>query len=64
MCGRQTSDHDRDVRFRLPDRVLNSPEQHDAEGSWLSDLDPNIATLMQIPNVRPGFAAGPVRRRA
>jgi hypothetical protein len=28
MCGRPASDHDRDVRFRLPDRVLNSPNQH------------------------------------
>jgi hypothetical protein len=53
MCGLQTSEHDRDVRFRLPDPVLNSPEQYFAEGSWLSDPDPNIATLMQIPSIGP-----------
>jgi hypothetical protein len=57
MCGRDTSGHDRDVRFRLPDPVLNSPEQHRAEGSWLSDPDPNKAALMQIPNVGPFIRA-------
>lgn len=53
MCGLPVSGHDRDVRFRLPDPVLNSPEQHHAEGSWLSDPDPNIATLMQIQGISP-----------
>lgn len=53
MCGRATSAHDRDVRFRLPDPVLNSPEQHRDENSWLSDPDPNRATLMQIPYISP-----------
>ena len=53
MCGRTTSAHDRDVRFRLPDPVLNSPDQHRAEDSWLSDPDPNLATLMQIPYISP-----------
>ena len=53
ICGRTTSAHDRDVRFRLPDPVLNSPDQHMAEDSWLSDPDPNIATLMQIPYISP-----------
>ncbi|MFE4837924.1 DUF2199 domain-containing protein [Arthrobacter sp. NPDC056691] len=53
MCGLETSDHDRDVRFRLPDPVLNSPGQHLAEGSWLSEPDPNVATLMQIPGISP-----------
>jgi len=53
MCGRTTSAHDRDVRFRLPDAVLNSPDQHRAKDSWLCDPDPNIATLMQIPYISP-----------
>lgn len=53
MCGTQLTDRNRDVRFRLPDPVLNSPDQHRAEGSWLSDPDPNVATLMQIPEVGP-----------
>ncbi|WP_344363258.1 DUF2199 domain-containing protein [Arthrobacter humicola] len=53
MCGRSTTDHDRDVRFRLPDPVLNTQEQHHAEGSWLSDPDPNLATLMQIQGISP-----------
>lgn len=45
MCGRATTSHGRDVRFRLPDPVLNSPEQHRAEDSWLSDPDPSKAAL-------------------
>lgn len=53
MCGETLPAHERDVRFRLPDPVLNSPEQHRAEGSWLSDPDPSTATLMQIPNISP-----------
>ncbi|MFH5878220.1 DUF2199 domain-containing protein [Arthrobacter sp. NA-172] len=53
MCGTRPTDRNRDVRFRLPDPVLNSPDQHTAEGSWLSDPDPNVATLMQIPEVSP-----------
>ncbi|SEQ27515.1 DUF2199 domain-containing protein [Arthrobacter sp. OV608] len=53
MCGRATTAHDRDVRFQLPDPVLNSPEQHRAGDSWLSDPDPNQATLMQIPYISP-----------
>ncbi|WP_455834342.1 DUF2199 domain-containing protein [Pseudarthrobacter siccitolerans] len=53
MCARATSAHDRDVRFRLPDPVLNSLDQHRAEDSWLSDPDPNQATLMQIPYISP-----------
>lgn len=36
-----------------PDPVLASPEQHRAEDSWLSDPDPNKATLIQIPNINP-----------
>ncbi|MDQ0849415.1 hypothetical protein QFZ65_001353 [Arthrobacter sp. B3I9] len=53
MCGGTLAAHDRDVRFRLPDPVLNSPEQQRAEGSWLSDPDPTTATLMQIPDISP-----------
>ncbi|GAP54594.1 hypothetical protein AHiyo6_11590 [Arthrobacter sp. Hiyo6] len=53
MCGRPVSEHERDVRFRLPDPVFHSPEQHRAEGSWLSDPDPNVAALMQIPDISP-----------
>jgi hypothetical protein len=53
MCGLATSALDRDFRFRLPDPVLNSPEQHRAEDSWLSDPDPSKATLMQIQGISP-----------
>lgn len=53
MCGQATAAHNRDVRFRLPDPVLESPEQHRTGDSWLSDPDPNKATLMQIPNISP-----------
>lgn len=57
MCGMKTAAHNRDVRFRLPDPVLESAEQHRVEDSWLSDPDPNKATLMQIPNISPFLRA-------
>ena len=53
MCGQALAAHDRDVRFRLPDPVLESPEQHRVEDSWLCEPDPNKASLMQFPKMSP-----------
>ena len=53
MCGLPTSDHDLDFRFRLPGPVLNSPDRCDTEAAWLSDPDPNVATLMQVQGISP-----------
>jgi hypothetical protein len=50
-CGRAMPEHDRHVRFQLPDPVLSSPEQHRVAGAWLSHEDPNSSVMMQIPQL-------------
>lgn len=49
QCGRSTDEHDRHVRFRLPDPVFRLPEQDRTEGTWKSEPDPNAAVLMMAP---------------
>ena len=51
QCGRPLDAHDRDVRFRLPEPVLQTPNQEQHPGAWLSDQDPNRAVMMQVPAV-------------
>lgn len=51
QCGRQLDAHDRHVRFRLPEPVLEAPDQERTTGSWLSEPDPNRAVMMQVPTV-------------
>jgi hypothetical protein len=53
MCGREADDHERDVRFRLPDPVLQSDQQHLVAGTWMSDDDPGVAVMMQVPEFGP-----------
>jgi hypothetical protein len=43
--------HDRHIRFRLPDPVLQAPGRERVEGAWLSHGDPETSTMMQIPQV-------------
>ena len=50
-CGREVSDHDRHIRFALPDPVLHTAEQHHAPGSWLSHDTPNTSVMMQIQGI-------------
>lgn len=53
MCGRSASEHEKHVRFRLPDPVLESPEEHLVAGAWLSHGDPNTSVMMQVPALGP-----------
>ncbi|HVQ90371.1 MAG TPA: DUF2199 domain-containing protein [Mycobacteriales bacterium] len=53
MCGRPVHDHDRHIRFRLPDPVLATPEREQAAGVWLSHEDANNSVMMQVPEVGP-----------
>jgi hypothetical protein len=53
QCGRPLVGHDRNVRFRLPDPVLSSPDQERAEGTWMTDPDPIEAVMMQVPHIGP-----------
>jgi len=51
VCGRATHGGDRNVRFRLPDPVLQLPDRDDADGVWKSEPDPNRAVMMMVPNL-------------
>lgn len=57
MCARSTAEHEKNLRFLLPDPVVNSSEQHLAPGSWLSHGNPNESVMMQIPNIGPFIRA-------
>jgi hypothetical protein len=50
-CGRPLDAHNRQVRFRLPDPVLRTDDQERAAGIWMTDADPNLAVMMQVPSV-------------
>lgn len=52
-CGRPLSEHNRHVRFRLPDPVLDLPDKERTDGLWMSHDDPNESVMMQVPNVGP-----------
>jgi hypothetical protein len=51
-------DHDRDIRFRLPEPVLNSLDQEKVPGAWLNHQDAVRSVMMQIPPW--GLLAAPV----
>ncbi|HMM96806.1 DUF2199 domain-containing protein [Phycicoccus sp.] len=51
VCGRALHDRDRNVRFRLPDPVLQLPDRDDGEGVWKSEADPSRAVMMMVPNL-------------
>jgi hypothetical protein len=51
MCGRPVSEHNRHVRFTLPDPVLTLPERERTTGTWMSHDTANESVMMQIPNV-------------
>jgi hypothetical protein len=40
MCGGLVDARDRQIRFRLPETVLDSPEQERTPGAWLSHESP------------------------
>ncbi len=50
-CGQPTDVHDRQVRFRLPDAVLDTRRQHRVRGAWLSHANPDASVMMQVPGV-------------
>lgn len=50
-CGRLLDDHDRQVRFTLPDPVLALPDRERTAGTWMTKKDPSRAVMMQVPGV-------------
>ena len=68
MCGGPVDAHDRQIRFRLPEPVLDSPGQERVAlrvspeltreakrvpGAWLSHESPEASVMMQIPGAGP-----------
>lgn len=53
MCGRSRDAHNRHVRFKLPDPVLDTPLQERTPGTWMSHGDAVSSVMMQVPNVGP-----------
>ena len=50
-CGRPTSTHERNIRFRLPEPVLDSELQERAPGTWLAGTDADQAVMMVVPEI-------------
>lgn len=48
-CGRELTAHERDVRFSLPDPVLNLPEREETDGFWMSGPSASESVMMQVP---------------
>lgn len=51
LCGRPLDEHERDIRFTLPDPVLHAPEQESTAGAWLSHEDASTSVMMQVPGI-------------
>jgi hypothetical protein len=51
QCGRVLDAHDRHVRFRLPDPVLDRSRDGLPDGTWLSHEDPGTSVMMQVPGL-------------
>lgn len=52
-CGRSLSEHNRHVRFRLADPVLDLPDRERTAGVLMSHNDANKSVMMQVPDVGP-----------
>jgi hypothetical protein len=50
-CGRPLVEHNRHVRFTLPDPVLDTPEQERTPGTWMSHANAYESVMMQVPDV-------------
>jgi hypothetical protein len=48
-CGRPLSEHERDIRFGLPDPVLDLPERERTAGTWMSHGSPSESVMVQVP---------------
>lgn len=46
-------EHNRHIRFALPDPVLGLPERERTAGTWMNDADARTSVMMQVPTVGP-----------
>jgi hypothetical protein len=51
QCGRAVDAHDRNVRFMLPDPVLETVRREHTEGTWMSHVDAQTSVMMQVPGI-------------
>jgi hypothetical protein len=49
MCGRAADEHNRHVRFSLPDPVLQLADRERTPGTWMSHADPATSVMLQVP---------------
>jgi hypothetical protein len=47
-CGRPLDEHDRQIRYGLPDPVLDLPDREATEGTWLSHDTPGESVMMEV----------------
>ena len=50
-CGRRLSEHDRHVRFTLPDPVLDRDVREDADGVWMSHADARGSVFLSVDGI-------------
>ena len=48
-CGLPLSEHERDLRFGLPDPVLDLPDREQTAGTWMSHGTPTASVMMEVP---------------
>jgi hypothetical protein len=53
MCGGPLDAHNRQIRFRLPEPVLDIAGREHVPGAWLSHESPEASVMMQIPGAGP-----------
>jgi hypothetical protein len=49
-CGRPLDQHNKHIRFRLPDTVFAMNDGRERDEKWMSDTDANVAVMMQVPD--------------
>ncbi|MFB8275734.1 DUF2199 domain-containing protein [Nocardia colli] len=50
-CGDDLDRHDRHMRFRLPDPVLDLPNRELTAGLWMTGPTPDGSVMMQVPQL-------------
>jgi hypothetical protein len=50
VCGCSVSEHNRHIRFTLPDPVLALPDRETTAGTWMSHASVLESVMMQVPN--------------
>ncbi len=57
LCGRPTEEHNRHMRFRVPDVLLDRQGWERGPDVWMSHEDPKASVMMQVPDADRSSAA-------